>query len=155
MDFHGELRSKFSGAVVRSCEKEQCRLSLASLNPRPTVIDPDKCKNRLDHQGAICDYLVFMGSHKIGVVVVEMKAGAADVPHAVKQLQGGAQIADCITQGRPIKFFGPLLLSERVHPSERKVLANQKVYFRGIGYRVARRRCGAKLLDIIAEFAAD
>jgi hypothetical protein len=150
MDIHAELRTKFPDAIKQSCNK-RCKLTLDSLSSyQKTIVDADAYRKLCGIKGKLCDYFLFLTGSALTVVVAEMKSGSVDARIAVKQIISGAMESEKLVQLQAVSGFYPILLYGSIkHASELKVLGNAKIRFQGKDYSIIRKRCGAKLRDIM------
>lgn len=152
MKLHQSFRQSHPDGLVTSCRKEECRLQL-DVGPKAelTVIDCDRCQGGGIQRGKICDYFVFQSEgRRSSLFVVEMKSGAADMSHALGQLQAGCDWVARLAGSDEVDWCYPLLLTGRGgHAAEIKVLRNRRVTFKGKRLFVVRERCGSSLSQVI------
>lgn len=130
---------------------------MAGIRGQRVIIDMD-CKDlNLSPNQALCDY-IFLGAKKRDadkdwVVPIELKKGDVDVSDVVKQLQGGANIADRIIPHGASTKFTPVVASGRLSKIEQRRLRNMsnRVRFRGKSEIVQRIRCGNPLTQVLKD----
>ncbi len=131
--------------LSRSCQGNGCKVSMEGIAANRILADADRAFPAHGWDGKRCDYVLFLfgTTDMLWVAPLELKSGRVDVSDAVKQLQRGADFANCFAPTeckatcRPVLFHG-----RRIHPKDRKVLNRAKIRFRQSELAIKTARCG-------------
>lgn len=130
----------------KSCSRDGCSVDLMTdAPPARVIVDADKAFPAHGRKGKRCDFILFIdrGGAPLLAAPIELKSGRTDVSDAVRQLQGGADFADCFAPSNadclPILFHG-----KGLHKKERENLNSDsaKITFRGRKRTIKTARCG-------------
>lgn len=103
--------------------------------------------------GPLCDCVVVWDDNgQEASASVELKTGGVDVSHAVRQLQGGADLIAAGGAGGDI-YAAVLASKGKLRTVEMDELRRLRVSFRGRQYRVLLARCGSTLRDVLVDHA--
>ena len=138
------------GCITRRCRKGKCAILLGGTSRQSFAIDMDHPEAPTRQAVRRCDFL-FVGSlvndYDEWVVPLELKEGDVRVSEVRLQLQAGASVADgLVPQGAAVNFR-PVVVSGRIHKSERAKLRNltNRIAFRGQRRVITRLKCGTQL----------
>ena len=135
-------------ALVRTCEGDNCSLSLKGLERPFLMVSLDREGSPIKVQRTRCDYLFFSeDSTSTYVVPIELKSGSFDPDKAMKQLQAGSSASEalCPSDG-DVRFFAVLAHGRLLRKAERKRIT---VRFRGTSHPVRLEKCGALMKNVL------
>ncbi len=130
-------------------EDEGCVLDMRGLQPNSlTGINGSNYQSNHRWQGRLCDRIIIGQSHGSFVCAVELKGGRnITMSDAIKQIQGGLDLAASLLQVRsPDKWYPLLAYSGSMTKRESTMLRRIKVSYRGGKALVDRIACGSTLL---------
>lgn len=123
---------------VERCAEGKCRVTLPS-----SCICLSGTHVQTNHglTSNLCDCIVFADVHEMFYAApIELKGGNVHASHALKQLQGGADLADSIlATGDQLV---PILVVQKSDPFEVRYFNQHRIRFRGSSIPVERIRCG-------------
>ena len=114
------------------------------------IVDMDCAALAIPAGKARCDYL-FIGErgNDVWVTPIELKSGTVRGGDVVKQLEGGAGVAESLPVGNPVRFVPVLAHGKGVHRQQRQSLRKRHVLFRGRKYQVTLIRCGQPIAAVL------
>ena len=114
------------------------------------IVDMDCAALAIPDEKARCDYL-FIGERgdDVWVTPIELKSGKFGGGDVVKQLQGGACVAESLPVGDPVRFIPVLAHGKGIHPQQLKSLRKRRVLFQKKEYQVTLIRCGQPIADVL------
>lgn len=139
--------------VIRSLNKDGCKVSMTNAPALRLIVDFDKPGSPLAQDATRCDYLVIAeGQQSFGwVAPLELKRGQLHADQVVRQLQAGASAAEkLVPKDEPIKFR-PVAASGSASKHERNRLRNQKsrIRFHGHAEPIRLMSCCAPLVQAL------
>ena len=140
--------------LTETYSEPNCRIDISGLENRElTAVHGDFNQRCTNHQVAtrLCDRLIFGRLNDEFVCAAELKGGRnPEVPKAIRQIQGGLDLARSILGNRVIERWYPLLFFRgKVKGNDRRVLQTRRVSYGGKKKLVERVDCGASLLNYL------
>ena len=137
--------------LTESYAEPNCRIDVSGLeDANLATIHGDLNQRCRDHGVAsrLCDRLIF-GHHKGDFVcAAELKGGRnPEVPKAIRQIQGGLNLARTILRNRTIERWYPLLFFRgKMKGNDLRTIQTRTVRYNGKSKLVDRLDCGSSLL---------
>ena len=145
------IRDEYSECcLTNDYQENHCRIDLTGLDPSTLVtIHGDQNQQCSKHKrpGRLCDRLIFGYLGREFICAAEIKGGKnPEVPKAVRQIQGGLDLARELLNNRTQGDWYPLLFfSGKMKGNDLRALSTKTVSFGGKKKRVVRINCGASL----------
>lgn len=136
--------------LVKKCEKQGCRVDLAGV-PKPfRLVDMDHPASPAARPR--CDYLFIAleeaRPHNLQVVPLELKSTGFHATSVAKQLAGGARSAEKVLPAVQCRFV-PVVVHDGAHRRQKRLLAKERVTFRGEEYAIRLLKCGGGLSEVL------
>lgn len=129
--------------LSRSLSRDECTADTAGLPAQRVIVDADRAFPAHRWTGSRCDFIVFYlaaNDNQIITVPLELKSGKAEVSHASKQLQHGADFAANFAPTNAV-CHPVLIYGKRINLRE---LNRAKVQFRDRRITVKAGRCNRR-----------
>ncbi len=143
-----------SCCLTDSYADRNCRINVSGLESAElATIHGDfnqSCRNhRVDSR--LCDRLIFGRLKEDFICAAELKGGRnPEVPKAIRQIQGGLNLAGAILRNRTVEKWYPLLFfSGKMKGNDLSALRTKKVSYGGKKRLLDRIDCGSSLLDYL------
>ena len=136
----------------KDCRKKACAILLNGIPKNRVVVDLDCSSFNIPANMKRCDCLLVYEEKRaaIGVVLIELKSGRFQASQAVKQLCGGAIVADnLLPSGTSFEFVPVLAHGRGVHKNQLLKLRALKIRLRNQTKRTALLRCGQELKMVL------
>ena len=135
---------------TRQCRSSGCTVSMSGAPDSRVIVDMDCTALAIPAGTVRCDYL-FIGEtvDNVWVTPIELKSGKINGGDVVNQLQGGADFAESLPVGEPVRFLPVLAHGKGVHRKQRQSLRERHVTFRGGKYQVTLIRCRQPIADVL------
>lgn len=122
------------------CEVDKCRdagCKAEPPNPPRCIISGSRYQANHDPNGKLADFLIFWKLEEDhSLAVVELKGGRFSATEVIAQLQAGAELADRLSEGFPLRFSAFLVKKRRLSSMEQKRLGQAKIKFRKKRYPI-------------------
>ena len=147
-----DLPANVEKCRCESCSGDQCDIGLTGMASEVDVLDLDCIGPIIRHQGEIADCIIWWKEKNLAAVV-ELKGGQdITVKGLVRQIQGGLDALERLTEGQPVDDFIPILMYRaKRDPTSALNRRDNKVQFRGRPRFIIARPCGFELAAIISE----
>ena len=137
--------------LTDSFTEPNCRIDVSGLeDSRLATIHGDFNQRCPNHGVAtrLCDRLIFGRLNENFICAAELKGGRnPEVPKAVRQIQGGLDLARSILGNRVIERWYPLLFARgKIKGTGKRVLQTRRVSYGGKKKLVDQLDCGSNLL---------
>lgn len=133
--------------LVSRCSKEGCDLPIRESG-RFVCVDADHCA-AFPPQEKRPDYVI-LDSARPRWVVVEMKSRTVKPDDIVSQFKATVSIlANDPRFALNVTLLVPVVLYQRIHSQDHKVLQHRRVLFQGRAYPIRTCRCGTPLENIL------
>ena len=146
------IRSTYGDCCLTDSYTEpNCRIDLSGLeNSELATVHGDLNQQCREHGVAtwLCDRLIFGQHDGDFICAAELKGGRnPEVPKAIRQIQGGLELARTILRNRPIEKWYPLLFFRgKMKGNELRAIQTRTVKYGGKSKLVDRIDCGSSLL---------
>ena len=148
------IRSTYAACCLTDSYSEtNCRIDVSGLDRSELATVHGDCNQRCQKHkvsSRLCDRLIFGRLDQDFMCAVEIKGGKnPEVSKAIKQIQGGLDLAKSILQNRTVERWYPLLLfSGKMKGNDLRILQTRKVAYSGKEKKklVDRIDCGSSLL---------
>ncbi len=153
--FAGNIRDEYGSCCFTDSYVEQnCRIDISGLNESAiAAIHGDFNQRCLKHKapGRLCDRLIFGNLNENFICAAELKGGKnPEVPKAIRQIQGGLELAKSILGNRHMAHWYPLLFFRgKMRGNDLRALQTRTVSYGGKKKLVDRIDCGANLHDYL------
>lgn len=151
-----------SDCIVKTIDKDRCKLTLEKVMPVHLIIDLDKLNASVSPRNTkICDVLFFSEEgcgelsqvdpwHTHWAISIELKSGGASITTVYEQLLGGAKIVDNMLPSNYKGSFRPILAFGGNMPRKQySDLRRRRINFRGGKFQIKRVRCNSALRDAL------
>lgn len=124
--------------------------------PRPfTLVGMDCRALGLDQNASRCDFLFFSSSGNV-VAALELKSGKFEKTDLVRQLQAGADLADCLAPaGWPLRFVPVAAHGGGMHRDQLRSLAKSPIRFRQASFNIQLLKCEDPLVQALRKAGVD
>ena len=149
------IRSTYGDCcLTHEYAEPNCRIDVSGLeDANLAAIHGDRNQSCQRHRVSshLCDRLVFGQLGQDFVCSIEMKGGKnPEVSTAIRQIQGGLDLAKSILDNRVVGKWYPLLFySGKIKSNEYHILQTKKVSYSGKPKTVDRLDCGSSLLTYL------
>lgn len=140
--------------LTDSYAEPNCRIDVSGLeNSELATVHGDfnqQCRNH-GASGRLCDRLIFGRLNDDFICAAELKGGRnPEVPKAIRQIQGGLDLARSILRNRTIERWYPLLFFRgKMKGNDLRALQTRTVFYGGKRKLIDRIDCGASLLTYL------
>lgn len=140
--------------LTESYTEPNCRIDVSGLeNSELATVHGDlnqRCRNH-GGPGQLCDRLIFGRLNDDFICAAELKGGRnPEVPKAIRQIQGGLDLARSILRNRTIERWYPLLFfSGKMKGNDLRALQTRTVSYGGKKKLIDRLDCGASLFSYL------
>ncbi|KYH32814.1 hypothetical protein [Neomoorella mulderi] len=143
--------------LATRCQKNGCIFHL-DLHTDRLIIDVDNWGNDQGCSTKLCDYIILYDdqhSHKIILILIEMKSGRSKGTRPLEQIQSTIQTMSQFFCRVSISTFLPILLYGRRPPRtmDFKTLKDKRVMFKGKKYPLIIRHCGSYISEILTRYS--
>lgn len=137
--------------VKGALNKDGCRIKMTDAPARRLVVDFDKLDAELPADAQRCGYLMVAESENARgwVAVLELKRGRLHAGQVVRQLQGGASVAEKLVPRDVTCKFRPIAASGEVSRHELRELKSERIRFRKHREAVRLMKCGENLVTAL------
>ena len=156
--FAKEIRREYGHCcLTTSYGENSCSIGLSGITSADlTTIHGDlnqRCKKH-GNPSQLCDRIIFGQLDQEFICAVEIKGGKnSEVSKAIKQIQGGLDLARLIVNNNPVDCWYPLLFfSGKMNATELRLLNTKKVSYndgKPKSKTVVRIDCGSSLLNFL------
>ncbi len=149
------IRSEYGPCCLDDTYAEAgCRIDVSGFDASAlTTVHGDRNQKCPRHgvSGGLCDRLIFGRLSEDFICAAEIKGGKnPEAPKAIRQIQGGLDLARSMLQNRPVERWYPLLFfSGRMRGSDLRALQTARVSYGGKKKLVDRIDCGSSLLNYL------
>lgn len=140
--------------LTDSYAEPSCRIDVSGLESSDlATVHGDfnqQCRNH-GAPGRLCDRLIFGRLNDDFICAAELKGGKnPEIPKAIRQIQGGLDLARSILRNRTIERWYPLLFfSGKMKGNDLRALQTRTVSYGGKKKLIDRLGCGASLLTYL------
>ena len=153
---HSQLAESIRSSYGNCCLTDSyidhnCRIDVSGLESSElATVHGDQNQQCPDHKrpDRLCDRLIFGRLNADFLCAAELKGGRnPEVPKAIRQIQGGLDLARSILGGRTIEKWYPLLFfSGKMKGNDLRAIQTRTVSYGGKKRLIDRLDCGASLL---------
>ena len=141
--------------LTDSYSEPNCRIDVSGLaDSELGTIHGDSNQQCRNHRVAarLCDRLIFGRLNGDFICAAELKGGRnPEVPKAIRQIQGGLDLARSILENRVIERWYPLLFSGgKIKGNDRRVLQTRRVSYGGKKKLIDQIDCGSSLFSYLS-----
>ena len=147
------IERDYSRCMTKTMNKQGCSVETNGAPAPFCLIDMDRPEAPERRAAGKCDYLFLAadsGRSGLWVVPLELKSTGLRPATVVRQLQGGARVAEDIVAGvSPVQFMPVAVHGRKLHRQAVQELRKQRVRFRKGRYRIVTLQCGDCLATAI------
>ena len=140
--------------LTDSYSELNCRINITGLeDARLNTIHGDRNQLCPRHRMSVrlCDRLIFGNLNDDFICAAELKGGKnPEVPKAIRQIQGGLELARSILRNRPIeRWYSLLFFRGKMKGNDLRTLQTRAVSYGGKKKLIDRIDCGSSLLNYL------
>lgn len=149
------IRNAYGDCCLTDSHAEpNCRIDVSGLeNSQLATVHGDLNQLCRDHgrPNRLCDRLIFGCTNSDFICAAELKGGRnSEVPKAIRQIQGGLDLARSILGNRTIERWYPLLFFRgKMKGNDLRTLQTRTVSYGGKKKLIDRIDCGSSLLNYL------
>ena len=155
--FPESIRREYGACcLTNSYEEPNCRIDISRFGCSAlATVHGDLNQRCSNHRrpARLCDRVIFGSLNEDFICAAEIKGGKnPEVPKAIRQIQGGLDLARSMLQSLSIEHWYPLLFSSgKMKGNDLRTLQTRRVSYGGKKKYVDRIDCGTSLYDFLVK----